>query len=66
MLILPPWEAIYATDAERDQSFVEAIHVHAKPVAWYRWCGYDLHEVPPLPVLQRAEQSLQILAASTV
>ena len=44
VLILPPWEAIYATDAERDQSFVEAIHVHAKVVAWYRWCGYDLHE----------------------
>jgi predicted ATPase len=30
-LILPPWEAIYATDAERDQSFAEAVHVHACP-----------------------------------
>ena len=65
VLILPPWEAIYATDLERDQSFAEAVHVHAKVVAWYRWCGYDLHEVPRLPVPQRSEHVLRVLAAST-
>ena len=64
VLILPPWEVIYATDAERDQSFAEAIHVHAKVVAWYRWCGFDLHEVPRLPVPQRAEHAVRILAES--
>jgi len=66
VLILPPWEAIYATDAERDQSFAEAVDVHANVVAWYRWCGYDLHEVPRLPVSQRAVHVLRILAVSTV
>jgi len=66
VLILPPWEAIYVTDAERDQSFAEAVHVHAKVVAWYRSCGYELHEVPCLPVPQRAEHVLRTLAASTV
>jgi predicted ATPase len=64
VFILPPWEAIYATDAERDQSFAEAVHVHANVVAWYRSCGYDLHEVPRLSVPQRAEHVLRILADS--
>jgi len=62
VFILPPWEAIYATDAERDQSFAEALHVHAKVVAWYRSCGYDLHEVPRLSVPQRAAHVLRVLA----
>jgi predicted ATPase len=60
--VLPPWEAIYATDAERDQSFDEAVHVHAKVVQWYRSCGYVLHEVPRLSVAERAEHVLRILA----
>ena len=64
VFILPPWAAIYATDAERDQSFAEAVHVHDKVVAWYRSCGYDLHEVPRLPVRQRAEHVLRVLAES--
>ena len=29
VFVLPPWEAIYANDAERDQSFAEAVDVHA-------------------------------------
>jgi predicted ATPase len=65
VFILPPWEAIYATDAERDQSFAEAVHVHAKVVAWYRTCGYLLHEVPCLPVPDRAHYVLDLLAEST-
>jgi predicted ATPase len=60
---LPPWEAIYATDAERDQSFTEAVAVHARVVRWYRSCGYTLDEVPRLPVRQRAEHVLRVLAA---
>ena len=28
VFVLPPWEAIYATDAERDQSFADAVDVH--------------------------------------
>lgn len=61
VFILPPWEAIYTKDAERDQSFAEAVHVHAKVVRWYRSCGYVLHEVPRLSVSQRAEHVLRIL-----
>ena len=29
VFVLPPWEVIYANDAERDQSFAEAVDVHA-------------------------------------
>ncbi len=62
VFVLPPWEAIYAPDAERDQSFAEAIDVHARVVRWYRSCGYVINEVPCLPVAQRAMHVLQTLA----
>ena len=32
VFVLPPWDAIYSTDAERDQSFAEAVEVHARVV----------------------------------
>ena len=62
VFVLPPWEAIYTNDTERDQSFAEAVNVHAKLVRWYRACGYVLHEVPRLPVPERAKYVLGILA----
>jgi predicted ATPase len=60
--VLPPWEAIYANDEERDQSFAEAVSVHTRIVQWYRTCGYVLDEVPCLPVAQRAAHVLRALA----
>jgi len=65
VFVLPPWEAIYANDTERDQSFADAVDVHARVVHWYRSCGYVLHEVPRLPVTQRAEHVLRTLASNT-
>ena len=62
VFILPPWEAIYVNDTERDQSFAEAVNVHTRIVQWYGACGYLLCEVPPLPVAQRAEHVLRTLA----
>jgi predicted ATPase len=61
VFILPPWEAIYTNDAERDQSFAEAVNVHAKLVQWYRSCGYVLREVPRLPVPRRATHVVRML-----
>jgi len=58
---LPPWEAIYTTDAERDHSFPWVEHVHGQLVRWYRSCGYIVHEVPRLPVAARAEFVLRAL-----
>ena len=59
--ILPPWEAIYTTDAERDQTFAEAVKVHARIVHWYEQCGYPLYEVPRLSARARARHVLSVL-----
>ena len=64
VFVLPPWEAIYANDAERDQSFAEAVNVHARVVQWYCSCGYIPCEVPRLPVARRARHLLRVLAES--
>jgi predicted ATPase len=64
VFVLPPWEAIYSTDTERDQSFADAVDVHARIVRWYRSCGYALSEVPRAPVAQRAEYMLRELTES--
>jgi predicted ATPase len=64
VFVLPPWEAIYSTDNERDQTFADAVDVYGRVVQWYRSCGYMLNEVPRLPVAQRAGHVLQTLAES--
>ena len=64
VFVLPPWEAIYSTDDERDQTFADAVDVHDRVVQWYSSCGYVLNEVPRLPVAQRVEHVLQTLAES--
>jgi predicted ATPase len=64
VFLLPPWQAIYQTDAERDHSFAHAEHVYASLVRWYRLCGYALHEVPRCAVAERAKHVLQVLASS--
>jgi len=65
VFVLPPWEAIYATDAERDQTFADAVDVHDKVVRWYRSCGYEPSEVPRLIVARRAGYVLRTLVENT-
>jgi predicted ATPase len=62
VLVLPPWEEIYTTDDERDQTFSESVRVHAAVCDWYARCGYDLIEVPRMPVDERCEFVLRTLA----
>lgn len=62
VFVLPPWEAIYRTDAERDHPFGHAERVHGEVVRWYRWLGYRLHEVPRETVAARATHVLRVLA----
>jgi len=57
--IFPPWEEIYTTDDERDQTFADAVAVHAAVTAWYRACGYDLVEVPRGAVHERCNFIIQ-------
>ncbi len=58
--ILPPWEAIYSKDTERDQTFREALDVYTGMKRWYAGCGYTLVEVPRTDVEQRADLILNI------
>jgi predicted ATPase len=62
----PPWEAIYRCDAERDQTFAEAVHVHVTAVQWYRRCGYDVIDVPRVPVNERCAHVLDVVARGVV
>jgi predicted ATPase len=61
VFVLPPWEAIYVTDAERDHSYAHAVRVHSQLVSWYRTCGYELCEVPRLSAPERARHVVQVL-----
>lgn len=64
--LLPPWRAIYARDAERDQDFDEARRVHAALRDWYRACGYRVVEVPCAPVATRRDYVLAALGDAAV
>ena len=64
VLVLPPWEQIYTTDDERDQTYGESVRVHAAVCDWYTRCGHELIEVPRMPVEARCEFVLRTLARS--
>ncbi len=54
VFVFPPWAAIYRTDAERDQTFTEAVRGYEQAKRWYGRCGYQVIEVPHAPVAERA------------
>lgn len=49
-----PWQALFATDAERRHGFDEAVAEYDALVPAYRDRGYDIIDLPQLPVAQRA------------
>ncbi len=53
VMILEPWEQIYATDAERTMSFEQTIPFHAALVDAYEGAGYTLVSVPTGSVADR-------------
>lgn len=53
VFLLPPWEEIYTSDAERYESYEEASKIHHFLVDTYTKYGYDLHEVPKTSVEER-------------
>ncbi len=46
VFLFPPWEEIYQTDGERDQTFAESVRVFGSVKSWYSRCGYQSQEVP--------------------
>jgi len=55
VFLLPPWESIYHTDEERDQSFADAVRVCGSLRSWYTDCGYELLDVPVGAIGMRLE-----------
>jgi predicted ATPase len=59
VLLMPPWEAIYRTDAERDQTFAESVQGFESLRTWYARWDYQIIEVPRSAVDQRVDFILQ-------
>jgi predicted ATPase len=53
ILLLQPWEGIYAVDEERTMSFADTLGFHEAVVAAYKRAGYVLVDVPPGSVQSR-------------
>ena len=64
VFIFPPWREIYQMDAQRDQSYGEAVQVPDWLRHWYARCGYNLIEVPPGSIGERCTFVLQELGES--
>ncbi len=46
VFIFPPWREIYIADAERDQTYEEAVRVYQDLLRWYKQFNYLLVNVP--------------------
>jgi predicted ATPase len=55
VFITPPWQEIYMTDDERDQTFEEALVVYENLYDWYAVNGYTLIPVPKTSVEGRVD-----------
>jgi predicted ATPase len=53
VFIAPPWQEIFRQDRERKQDFHEAVRTYEAMVATYTESGYDLEEIPRVPVDER-------------
>jgi len=66
VFIAPPWQEIFTQDAERKQTFEEAVRTYESLVATYREHGYELVELPRAPVPERVRfvlEKLDLLAS---
>tara|TARA_R100000656_G_scaffold3733_1_gene5274 strand:+ start:7112 stop:7651 length:540 start_codon:yes stop_codon:yes gene_type:complete len=61
VFLLPPWEAIYGMDSERDQTFEESVTVFEGMKRWYARRGYQTVEVPRASVEARVSFILEAI-----
>jgi predicted ATPase len=59
IFVTPPWPEIFENDQERKQDFREAVTTFGAVVGACREAGYELIEVPKVPVPERVEFILQ-------
>jgi predicted ATPase len=55
VFLAPPWREIYVTDAERKQTFDEAVKTYSMMVEAYQECGYEVVEIPRVSPRLRAD-----------
>lgn len=63
VFITPPWQEIYENDRERKQDFEEAVRTYEMMKSVYGRYGYELVEIPLLPVSDRTGFILDHLAS---
>jgi predicted ATPase len=62
VFLTPPWEAIYVKDSERWQSFDESVTLYHLIKETYLSQGYNILELPKLPVDQRIHFLLESIS----
>jgi predicted ATPase len=65
VFLAPPWREIYTTDTERKQSFAEAERTCKAMAAAYTQAGYELIQLPFVPLAERLRFVLETTAQST-
>jgi predicted ATPase len=55
VFIAPPWPEIYCRDRERKQDFEEAVRTCEAMMATYAELGYELVEIPKMPISGRVK-----------
>jgi predicted ATPase len=61
VFLAPPWREIYATDAERKQSYNEAVRTYELMIEAYEDCGYEVVEIPKTSPKIRADFIVSML-----
>ncbi|WOG30123.1 AAA family ATPase [Endozoicomonas sp. 8E] len=61
VFVFSPWQEIYVTDSERDQTFEESQKVSSDLIKWYSTHGYKTIEVPKTSVKNRVEFILKTI-----
>ena len=55
IFVLPPWEEIYVSDAERYENYEQAVLIHEHLMETYKNYGYSITEVPKDTVENRVD-----------
>ena len=63
VFLAPPWQEIYATDAERKQTYDEVVTTFHMMGEAYDDCGYEVVEIPRASPPQRADFIVNMLSS---
>jgi len=61
----PPWPDIYVSDSERRHSLTDAIEEYQRLKVSYKKYGYQIVELPKLPIAERTDYLLSRIHSNT-